>query len=318
MAFGSNFNMNKLKKGLSKTREKLFGKIAETMTGRAKLDEETLESLEEILISSDIGFDTALDIIEQTRDSLMAEKDRSEDKIFEILERRLRKILRKYEDEVEIKEEIEKYKPYVILVVGVNGVGKTTTIGKLAHNFKESGLKVVIGSADTFRAAANEQLDIWAERAGVKIVSSKHGEDPSSVAFDTLQQAVRENADVVLIDTAGRLHTKNNLMEELSKIKRVLKKVLDYAPNETLLVIDGSTGQNGLVQAKEFAKYTELSGLIITKLDGTAKGGIVFQICSELKIPIRYIGVGEGINDLQTFNPSAFAKAFFDRRSNDE
>ncbi len=318
MAFGSNFNMNKLKKGLSKTREKLFGKIAETMTGRAKLDEETLESLEEILISSDIGFDTALDIIEQTRDSLMAEKDRSEDKIFEILERRLRKILRKYEDEVEIKEEIEKYKPYVILVVGVNGVGKTTTIGKLAHNFKESGLRVVIGSADTFRAAANEQLDIWAERAGVKIVSSKHGEDPSSVAFDTLQQAVRENADVVLIDTAGRLHTKNNLMEELSKIKRVLKKVLDYAPNETLLVIDGSTGQNGLVQAKEFAKYTELSGLIITKLDGTAKGGIVFQICSELKIPIRYIGVGEGINDLQTFNPSAFAKAFFDRRSNDE
>ncbi len=318
MAFGSNFNMNKLKKGLSKTREKLFGKIAETMTGRAKLDEETLESLEEILISSDIGFDTALDIIEQTRDSLMAEKDRSEEKIFEILERRLRKILQKYEDEVEIKEEIEKYKPYVILVVGVNGVGKTTTIGKLAHNFKESGLKVVIGSADTFRAAANEQLDVWAERAGVKIVSSKHGEDPSSVAFDTLQQAVREKADVVLIDTAGRLHTKNNLMEELSKIKRVLKKVLDYAPNETLLVIDGSTGQNGLVQAKEFAKYTELSGLIITKLDGTAKGGIVFQICSELKIPIRYIGVGEGINDLQTFSPSAFAKAFFDRRSNDE
>ncbi len=318
MAFGSNFNMNKLKKGLSKTREKLFGKIAETMTGRAKLDEDTLESLEEILISSDIGFDTALDIIEQTRDSLMAEKDRSEEKIFEILERRLRKILQKYEDEVEIKEEIEKYKPYVILVVGVNGVGKTTTIGKLAHNFKESGLKVVIGSADTFRAAANEQLDVWADRAGVKIVTSKHGEDPSSVAFDTLQQAIREKADVVLIDTAGRLHTKNNLMEELSKIKRVLKKVLDYAPNETLLVIDGSTGQNGLVQAKEFAKYTELSGLIITKLDGTAKGGIVFQICSELKIPIRYIGVGEGINDLQTFDPSAFAKAFFDRRSNDE
>ncbi len=318
MAFGSNFNMNKLKKGLSKTREKLFGKIAETMTGRAKLDEETLDNLEEILISSDIGFDTALDIIEQTRDSLMAEKDRSEEKIFQILERRLRKILQKYEDEVKIDEEIEKFKPYVILVVGVNGVGKTTTIGKLAHNFKESGLKVVIGSADTFRAAANEQLDVWAERAGVKIVASKHGEDPSSVAFDTLQQAVKEKADVVLIDTAGRLHTKNNLMEELSKIKRVLKKVLDYAPNETLLVIDGSTGQNGLVQAREFAKYTELSGLIITKLDGTAKGGIVFQICSDLKIPIRYIGVGEGINDLQTFDPSAFAKAFFDRRENNE
>ncbi len=318
MAFGSNFNMNKLKKGLSKTREKLFGKIAETMTGRAKLDEETLDNLEEILISSDIGFDTALDIIEQMRDSLMAEKDRSEEKIFQILERRLRKILQKYEDEVKIDDEIEKFKPYVILVVGVNGVGKTTTIGKLAHNFKESGLKVVIGSADTFRAAANEQLDVWAERAGVKIVASKHGEDPSSVAFDTLQQAVKEKADVVLIDTAGRLHTKNNLMEELSKIKRVLKKVLDYAPNETLLVIDGSTGQNGLVQAREFAKYTKLSGLIITKLDGTAKGGIVFQICSDLKIPIRYIGVGEGINDLQTFDPSAFAKAFFDRRENNE
>ncbi len=318
MAFGSNFNMSKLKKGLSKTREKLFGKITETMTGRAKLDEETLDKLEEILISSDIGFDTALDIIEQTRDSLMAEKDRSEKKIFEILERRLRKILSKYEDEIEISNEIEKYKPYVILVVGVNGVGKTTTIGKLAHNFKESGLKVMIGSADTFRAAANEQLDVWAERAGVEIVSSKLGEDPSSVAFDTLKQAVKENADVVLIDTAGRLHTKNNLMEELGKIKRVLKKVLDYAPNETLLVIDGSTGQNGLVQAKEFAKYTELSGLIITKLDGTAKGGIVFQICSDLKIPIRYIGVGEGINDLQTFSPSAFAKAFFEEGGENE
>ena len=317
MAFGTNFNLNKLKNGLSKTREKIFGKIAETVTGKAKLDEEILDQLEEILITSDIGFDTSLEIIEQTRESLMAEKDRSEEKIYHILERRLRKILKKYEDEVIIKDELEKYKPYVILVVGVNGVGKTTTVGKLAHNFKETGLNVLIGSADTFRAAANEQLDIWAERAGVKIVSSEHGTDPSSVAFDTLQQAVKEEADVVLIDTAGRLHTKNNLMEELGKIKRVLKKVLDYAPNEIWLVIDGSTGQNGLVQAKEFAKYTDLTGLIITKLDGTAKGGIVFQICAELKIPIRYIGVGEGINDLQSFAPEQFAKAFFDKGINE-
>ena len=208
--------------------------------------------------------------------------------------------------------DIEKYKPYVILIVGVNGAGKTTTIGKLAHNFKKSGLRVIVGAADTFRAAANEQLDIWAERAGVEIVQKGKGADPSSVAFDTIQRAVKEKYDVVLIDTAGRLHNKANLMEELNKIRRVAGKVVDYAPNETLLVLDGTTGQNALIQAEEFSKVTNISGLIITKLDGTAKGGVVFQICAKQKIPVKYIGVGETIDDLQTFDPGLFVSAIFE------
>ncbi len=207
---------------------------------------------------------------------------------------------------------IQKYKPYVILIVGVNGAGKTTTIGKLAHNFKRAGLRVIVGAADTFRAAANEQLDIWADRAGVEIVQKGKGADPSSVVFETIQRAVREKYDIVLIDTAGRLHNKAHLMEELNKIKRVSGKVVEYAPNETLLVLDGTTGQNAVIQAEEFAKVTNISGLIITKLDGTAKGGVVFQICSRQKIPVKYIGIGEAIDDLQTFDPDLFVSAIFE------
>ena len=208
-------------------------------------------------------------------------------------------------------QELKQAKPFVYLIVGVNGSGKTTTIGKLAKNFSKSGNKVIIGSADTFRAAANEQLDIWAKRAGVRIIESKSGDDPSSVVFNTLQSAKEEDCDLVIIDTAGRLHTKKNLMEELNKINRVLAKVIEYAPNETYLVVDGNTGQNALIQAREFAKFTKLTGLIVTKLDGTAKGGILFQIADELKIPVRFIGVGEDIDDLQHFDAQKYVDALF-------
>ena len=306
-----NLNLGKLKNGLTKTREKIFNSISETISGKAIIDEEVLDELEEVLITSDIGMDTAERVIEAARKSLKSEKERSEEKIISIIKNELVKSLdehNKYKSEF---EQIEKFKPFVILIVGVNGAGKTTTIGKLARNYKSAGLRVVIGSADTFRAAANEQLEIWAKRAGVDLIQREHGSDPSAVAYDTLISAKQSNADIVIIDTAGRLHTKTNLMDELKKIKRVLTKVLDYAPNEIFLVIDGNTGQNGLVQAKEFSKATDLTGLIITKLDGTAKGGIVFQITSEQKIPVKYIGVGEGIEDLQTFDSKEFVNAIF-------
>jgi len=309
MGFFKNINFNKLKGGLSKTREKIVTSITETISGKAKIDEEVLEDLEEILITSDIGMETAERIIEATKRSLKNEKDRTEEKIIETIKNELIKVL---EENISAQDEFEKikqYKPFVILIIGVNGAGKTTTIGKLANNYKRSGLNVVIGSADTFRAAANEQLETWANRAGVDIIQREHGADPSAVAYDTLSSAKQKNADVVIIDTAGRLHTKNNLMEELKKIKRVLGKVYDYAPNETYLVIDGNTGQNGLIQAREFSKYAELTGLIVTKLDGTAKGGIIFKISAEQKVPVKYIGVGEGIDDLQNFEPKEFVNA---------
>lgn len=305
-----NINFNKLKDGLAKTRDKLVTKINETITGKAKLDEELLEEIEEILISSDIGYDTALKIIEDTRVKLKIEKDRSKLNVMDSIKSELVALLEAYETGSEA-EKLDKYKPYVILVVGVNGAGKTTTIGKLAYNYKQAGLKVVIGSSDTFRAAANEQLDIWAKRAGVELIQREHGADPSAVAFDTIMAAKKMNADVVLIDTAGRLHTKLNLMDELKKIKKVISKVVDYAPNETFLVLDGNTGQNALLQAEKFQLSTEITGLIITKLDGTAKGGVVFQICTQQKIPVRYIGVGESIDDLQTFDPRSFVEALF-------
>lgn len=313
MKFFKNLNFDKLKEGLSKTRDKLVNKITETISGKAKIDDATIDELEEILVTSDIGYELSLSIIEEVRKELKKEDDRSKLNVVEILKRELVKKLQTYEDNKIDVDEIKKYKPYVILIVGVNGAGKTTTIGKLAYNFKNAGLKVIIGSADTFRAAANEQLEVWAKRAGVEILQSQSGSDPSSIAFDTLTLAQKENADVVLIDTAGRLHTKNNLMEELSKIKRVLAKVVDYAPNETYLVVDGNTGQNAIIQAKEFSKFTDLSGLIITKLDGTAKGGVIFQICAEKNIPVKYIGVGEGIEDLQTFDASQYVEAIFER-----
>jgi fused signal recognition particle receptor len=311
MGMFDNFNFSKLKEGLSKTRDKIVNTISETISGKAVIDDKTLDEIEEILITSDIGYDTALNIIENTKRALKSERDRSEFNILESVKKELISVF----DYIQIDgedEKISKFKPYIILVVGINGVGKTTTIGKLAHNYKKAGLKVIIGSADTFRAAANEQLEIWAQRAGVEIMQNKQGTDPSSVAFDTVSKAIKEKFDIVLIDTAGRLHNKSHLMDELSKIKRVINKVLPNAPNETYLVLDGNTGQNALVQTEEFSKVTDLTGLIITKLDGTAKGGVVFQISSKQKIPVKYIGVGEGIDDLQTFNPEQFVKAIFD------
>ena len=312
MSLFENINFSKLKNGLARTRTKIFDTINETITRKAVIDDKTLDEIEEILISADVGVETAERIIENSRERLHKEKDRSKINIIETVQKELIDTLKSGNSNATNGSDIDKFKPYVILIVGVNGTGKTTTIGKLAYNFKNSGLKVIVGAADTFRAAANEQLDIWAARAGVAIVQKIRSSDPSSVAFDTIQKAVKEKYDIVLIDTAGRLHNKSHLMEELNKIKRVSAKVIDYAPNETLLVIDGTTGQNAIIQAEEFSKVTNISGLIITKLDGTAKGGVVFQICSKQKIPIKYIGIGEGIDDLQTFNPELFVSAIFE------
>lgn len=310
MSLIRNFNFDKLKSGLSKTREKIFKSLNEAITGKAEVDDKTLDEIEEILITSDIGFDIADKIIHNARLRYHAERF-SSGTLIDTIKKELTIILKgcSYTPD---EEEIKKYKPYVILIVGVNGAGKTTTIGKLAHNFKKSGLKVIVGAADTFRAAANEQLEIWAERAGVEVVQNKKSTDPSSVVYETLQKAVKENYEVVLIDTAGRLHTKYNLMEELGKIKRVIQKVLDYGPNKTYLVLDGNTGQNALVQTEEFSKVTDINGLIITKLDGTAKGGVIFQVCARQKIPVKYIGVGESIDDLQDFDPELFISALFE------
>jgi fused signal recognition particle receptor len=311
MKLFKNINFDKLKNGLSKTREKIVTGISEALSGKAALDDATVEELEEILLTSDIGFETAETILDNTKITLKKESDRTNTNILNVIKNELSKWLLQYSDDKNEFANIESHKPYVILIVGVNGSGKTTTVGKLAYNYKKAGYNVLIGSADTFRAAANEQLEIWAQRAGVDIIQSKSGTDPSAIAFDTMKAAEKCGADIVLIDTAGRLHTKNNLMLELKKIKRVIGNVLPYAPNEVFLVVDASTGQNAIQQANEFKKYTELTGLIITKLDGTAKGGSVFQICSEQQIPIRYIGVGEKIDDLQTFDAKEFVEALF-------
>ena len=311
MRMFNNFNFSKLKDGLTKTRDKIVNTISETISGKAVIDDKTLDDIEEILITADIGYDTAVRIIENTRKNLKSEKDRSELNILSLVKRELISVFdfQNFDGE---EEKINKFKPYLILIVGINGVGKTTTIGKLAYNYKRAGLKVIVGAADTFRAAANEQLEIWAKRAGVEIMQNKQGTDPSSVAYDTVQKAIIDKYDIVLIDTAGRLHNKSHLMEELGKIKRVIGKVLPDAPNDTFLVLDGNTGQNAIVQTEEFSKVTDVTGLIITKLDGTAKGGVIFQICSKQKLPIKYIGIGEGIDDLQTFIPEQFVKAIFD------
>lgn len=311
MGLFDNISFDTLKNGLSKTRGKIVDRISETFTGKAQVDDELLEEIEEILITSDIGIATTERIIENTRKNLKEKKSRDKNTFLETLEEELVKILGQPTDFNKELEKIKSSKPFVLLVVGINGSGKTTTIGKLCSQFKKSGFQVIVGSADTFRAAANEQLEVWANRSKVKIVQSHSGADPSSVAFDTLQTAKKDNADIVIIDTAGRLHTKKNLMEELRKINNVLSKVLDYAPNEVYLVVDGNSGQNALIQAREFSKFTEITGLIVTKLDGTAKGGILFQICDELKIPVKFIGVGEGINDLQPFVPKEYVKALF-------
>ena len=303
---------NSLRERLSKTRNNLVNRIKETISGKANLDSDTLEQLEEILISSDVGFDLSNKIIENVRAEMLSAKDKTnENVIFDVLKSELKKIFDS-SSPVKPNKSNNKKKPYVILVLGVNGAGKTTTIGKLAYSYKQLGKKVLIAASDTFRAAASEQLEIWSERAKADILIKENSIDPSAVAFEAIERATKENYDVLLIDTAGRLHNKTYLMDELSKLNRIISKKLDRAPDETLLVLDGNSGQNALVQADEFSKTAFITGLVITKLDGTAKGGIVFQICEKNKIPVKYIGVGEGINDLQSFNAEEFISALVD------
>lgn len=309
MQLFKNINFDKLKTGLSKTRDNLLKKINETFTGKAQVDEEVLEKLEEILITSDIGVNMTMSIIENVKVELKEKKERDVNTIYQLVKTHLINALSAPGVFKEYQPDIETKKPFVILIVGVNGVGKTTTIGKLAYNFRKSGLSVIVGAADTFRAAANEQLEIWAKRADVELISKFKGADPSSVAYETIDIAISKKKDVVLIDTAGRLHNKTNLMNELSKIRRVINKQLSHAPDEIWLVLDGNTGQNAIVQANEFSKATELTGIIVTKLDGTAKGGVVLNIVEKLNIPVRYVGVGEGIEDLQSFDPKSYVEA---------
>ncbi|HCC94928.1 signal recognition particle-docking protein FtsY [Empedobacter falsenii] len=306
----------KLDEGLEKSKTSLFDKISRAVVGKSKVDDEVLDDLEEVLISSDVGVETTIKIIRRIEERVERDKYVSTSELDLILREEIAGLLS--ENNIEDTNGFsipKKDVPYVIMVVGVNGVGKTTTIGKLASQFKSQGLKVVLGAADTFRAAAVDQLVIWSERAGVPIVKQAMGSDPASVAFDTIQSAVAQNADVVLIDTAGRLHNKINLMNELTKIKRVMQKVIPDAPHEVLLVLDGSTGQNAFEQAKQFTQATEVSSLAVTKLDGTAKGGVVIGISDQFKIPVKYIGVGEGINDLQAFNKMEFVDSFFKRNN---
>ncbi len=301
-----------LDQGLQKTKEGFFSKITKAIAGKTTVDDEVLDNLEEALVSADVGIDTTLKIIERIEKRVKQDKYVGTAELNQLLQEEIAALLvdapeLSYQD-FEIPE---GKKPYVILVVGVNGVGKTTTIGKLAHNYKKAGKDVILGAADTFRAAAVDQLTIWSERVGVPIVKQAMGSDPSAVAFDTVKSAVARNADVVIIDTAGRLHNKLHLMDELSKIKRVIQKVIPDAPHEVMLVLDGSTGQNALEQAKQFTATTEVSALSITKLDGTAKGGVVLAIADQFKIPVKYIGVGEKIDDLIIFDKHAFVESLF-------
>ncbi len=316
MAFFGLFSKEKketLDKGLEKTKQSFLSKLARTIVGKSKVDDEVLDNLEEVLITSDVGVETTLKIIERIEQRVSRDKVLGTEELNKILKEEIAGLLEENNSGFSQDFNITKVdnQPYVIMVVGVNGVGKTTTIGKLANQFKKSGLKVVLGAADTFRAAAVDQLIIWSERVGVPIVQQGMGADPASVAFDTLQSAKSQNADVVIIDTAGRLHNKVNLMNELSKIKRVMEKVIPGAPNEILLVLDGSTGQNAFEQAKQFSLATDINALAITKLDGTAKGGVVIGISDQMKIPVKYIGVGEGINDLQLFDKNEFVDSLF-------
>ncbi len=301
-----------LDKGLEKSKTSFLNKLSKAVAGKSKVDDEVLDNLEEVLVSSDVGVETTLKIIDSIESRVAKDKYFGTDELNKILREEIAALLALTNVGNETDFDIPKdKKPYVIMVVGVNGVGKTTTIGKLAFQFKKQGLKVVLGAADTFRAAAIEQLQIWADRVDVPMVRQDMGSDPASVAFDTLQSAIRQDADVVIIDTAGRLHNKVNLMNELTKIKRVMQKVTPDKPDEVLLVLDGSTGQNAFEQAKQFTKATEVTALAITKLDGTAKGGVVIGISDQFQIPVKYIGVGEGIDDLQVFNKFEFVDSFF-------
>lgn len=301
-----------LDKGLEKSKTSFLGKLSKAVAGKSKVDDDVLDNLEEVLVSSDVGVNTTLKIIERIEARVAKDKYLGTDELNLILREEIAGLLSEVDSGNATEFEVpEGKKPYVIMVVGVNGVGKTTTIGKLAHQFKKAGKSVVLGAADTFRAAAIDQLQIWADRAQVPIVKQNMGSDPASVAFDTLQSAVTQNADVVIIDTAGRLHNKVNLMNELTKVKRVMQKVVPDAPHEVLLVLDGSTGQNAFEQAKQFTAATEVTALAVTKLDGTAKGGVVIGISDQFQIPVKYIGVGEGMEHLQVFNKFEFVDSFF-------
>lgn len=300
-----------LDKGLTKTKESVFSKISRAVAGKSKVDDEVLDNLEEILITSDVGVDTTLKIIERIEARVSKDKYLGTSELNLILKEEVANLLEEnHSSDIKIDFDGGDY-PYVIMVVGVNGVGKTTTIGKLAYQFKTLGKKVYLGAADTFRAAAVDQLVVWSERADVPIVKQSMGSDPASVAFDTLKSAIANKADIVIIDTAGRLHNKINLMNELTKIKNVMKKLIPEAPHEVLLVLDGSTGQNAFEQAKQFTKATEVTSLALTKLDGTAKGGVVIGISDQFKIPVKYIGIGEQIEDLQIFNKKEFVDSLF-------
>ena len=316
MALFNFFSKNKketLDKGLEKTKQSFFNKLSRSIVGKSKVDTEVLDNLEEILITSDVGVDTTLKIIDKIEERVAKDKVLGTSELNRILQEEITSLLEENNSDSDIDFDVPWHAagPHVIMVVGVNGVGKTTTIGKLAHQFKAAGKKVVLGASDTFRAAAVDQLILWAERVGVPIVQQGMNADPASVAFDALQSAKAQEADVVIIDTAGRLHNKVNLMNELTKIKRVMDKVIPGAPHEVLLVLDGSTGQNAFEQAKQFSLATDISALAITKLDGTAKGGVVIGISDQMKIPVKYIGVGEGMEDLQPFNRVEFVDSLF-------
>lgn len=313
--FGGLFSKEKkesLDKGLEKSKSSFLNKLGKAVAGKSTVDVEVLDDLEEVLITSDVGVDTTIKIIERIEERVARDKYLGVEELNAILRDEIAELLSENNsDDLTDFSLPEGKKPYVLLVVGVNGVGKTTTIGKLASQFKKQGKNVVLGAADTFRAAAVDQLQLWGERVGVPVVSHGMNTDPASVAYDAVKQAVEQQADIVIIDTAGRLHTKVNLMNELTKIKRVIQKFVDDAPHEVMLVLDGSTGQNAMNQAQEFIKATEVTSLTITKLDGTAKGGVVIGISDTFKIPVKYIGVGEGIDDLQVFNKSEFVDSFF-------
>jgi fused signal recognition particle receptor len=318
MAFlGGLFSKEKkesLDKGLQKSSENIFGRLGKALAGKSTVDDEVLDNLEEVLVSSDVGISTTLKIIGRIQQRVARDKYLGASELNRILKEEIAGLLSENQtNDLKDFEIPENRRPWVIMVVGVNGVGKTTTIGKLSAQFKEQGLRVILGAADTFRAAAVDQLKLWGERVGVPVVSKGMNTDPSAVAFDTVTEGVKQGYDVIIIDTAGRLHTKVNLMNELSKIRRAIQKALPEAPHEVLLVLDGSTGQNAIVQAREFTKATEVTALAITKLDGTAKGGVVIGISDEFKIPVRYIGVGEKIGDLQVFNKTEFVDSLFNR-----
>ena len=314
MGFLDKFKFSRLKEGLAKTRESLMGKVQKVLLGKSKIDDEVIDNLEEVLLSGDVGVATATTIIDRIRARVKKDHYENPAELDTLLRDEIQNLFANGQSGQQDPLGLPStQKPHVIMVVGVNGVGKTTTIGKLAYNYKTSGNNVVIAAADTFRAAANEQLEIWAQRAGVEIIQQRHGADPAAVAYDALSAALARHTDVMIIDTAGRLHTKINLMEELKKIKRVLQKLAPDAPHEVLLVLDASTGQNAIQQAKQFTAAVGITGLVLTKLDGTAKGGVVLAISNELSIPVKFIGVGEKIDDLQPFDKKAFVDALFDR-----